>query len=320
MKDFEDDFNEENIKKDIRKAKFKSILKVISISIIVLLIGSIVNLIICAKYSRKSYANNDIRVQLSIPSGYISKSNDIFGFFGGNGTYKISKDIGGKPIVLEECVSRFGLLPFFNCYRGCGGGYHNSGEWPVSLWENGYKKMRFFHPELEYKEYQNDFKKIDDISDDKIIEMGISFDRPYKIMEMYLPESQLRDVKVTWLWLDEFTENKMNEFQNEINKYDDKANGIMENEVLGIGFHDYFMIDKNSYNYSYDELISTLSNSKDTKYKELYEEIMRKGKTSADDAKILGVIVQGTKEELINLRGKSFIKASSFGVITDKIY
>ena len=38
MKDFEDDFNEENIKKDIRKAKFKSILKVISISIIVLLI------------------------------------------------------------------------------------------------------------------------------------------------------------------------------------------------------------------------------------------------------------------------------------------
>ncbi len=112
----------------------------------------------------------------------------------------------------------------------------------------------------------------------------------------------------------------MNEFQNEINKYDDKANGIMENEVLGIGFHDYFMIDKNSYNYSYDELISTLSNSKDTKYKELYEEIMRKGKTPADDAKILGVIVQGKKEDLINLRGKSFIKASSFGVITDKIY
>ncbi|ACD22703.1 hypothetical protein CLL_A1523 [Clostridium botulinum B str. Eklund 17B (NRP)] len=80
MKDFEDDFNEENIKKDIRKTKFKLILKVISISIIVLLIGSIVNLIICAKYSRKSYANNDIRVQLSIPSGYISKSDDIFGF------------------------------------------------------------------------------------------------------------------------------------------------------------------------------------------------------------------------------------------------
>ncbi|NFH78587.1 hypothetical protein FDA09_04110 [Clostridium botulinum] len=320
MKNLEDNFNEENIKKDIRKAKFKLIIKVVSISIIVLLIGGIINLIICAKYSTKSYENNDIRVQLSIPNGYISKSDDIFGFFGGNGTYKISKDIGGKPIVLEECVSRFGLLPFFNCYRGCGGGYHNSGQWSVSLWENGYKKMRFFHPELQYKEYQNDLEKVDSIPDDKIIEMAISFDRPYKIMEMYLPESQLRDVKVTWLWLDEFTENKMNEFQNEINKHDAKANGIMENEVLGIGFHDYFMIDKNSYNYSYDELINTLSNSKDTKYKELYEEIMKKGKTSADDAKILGAIVQGKKEDLTKLVGNPLIKSSSFGVITEELY
>lgn len=39
-----------------------------------------------------------------------------------------------------------------------------------------------------------------------------------------------------------------------------------------------------------------------------------------NDAKILEVVVYGTKEELIELINNPLIKATSFGVITDPIY
>ncbi|GAA0817162.1 hypothetical protein [Clostridium tertium] len=47
---------------------------------------------------------------------------------------------------------------------------------------------------------------------------------------------------------------------------------------------------------------------------------MERRKTSFEDAKILGVVVHGTKEELIELINNPLIKATSFGVITDPIY
>ncbi len=46
--------------------------------------------------------------------------------------------------------------------------------------------------------------------------------------------------------------------------------------------------------------------------KTLYNEIMERGKTSSEDAKILGVVVHGTKEELIELINNPLIKATSF--------
>ena len=54
--------------------------------------------------------------------------------------------------------------------------------------------------------------------------------------------------------------------------------------------------------------------------KTLYNEIMERGKTASVDAKILGVVGHGTKEEWIELINNPLIKATSFGVITDPIY
>ncbi|WP_409193630.1 hypothetical protein [Clostridium perfringens] len=55
-------------------------------------------------------------------------------------------------------------------------------------------------------------------------------------------------------------------------------------------------------------------------HKQLYDEIMERGKTSADDAEILGIVVHGTKEELKEIVGLPIIKASSFGIVADPIY
>jgi hypothetical protein len=317
MNNIEDAFDEKKIKKAVRKAKFLLIFKIIIVSILVFILGSYVNFKIFLSYSEKAYEENDANVQLSVPNGYISESNDICGFLGGSGTYKVVKNIGGKTIILKDGISLFGLVPPMNNSRVRGGAYHVSGEWPVSLWEYGYKKMRFFHPELKYKEYQNDLENIDNIPDGKIIEMGISFDKPYSIHEMDIIQHQFNTVDVTWAWLDEFEQSKIEELKDEVSNYDAKANGIYEYDIVGISINDKYTID---YDGEYDELLNNLNKSNMADHKKLYNEIMKRGKTSADDAKVLGIVIQGTKEELSKLKGNSIIKASSIGIVTDKLY
>ena len=66
-------------------------------------------------------------------------------------------------------------------------------------------------------------------------------------------------------------------------------------------------------------LIERLSKSPYMNHKELYYEIIERGKTSVDDAEILGVVVHGTKEEIEKLVELEIIKASTFGVIIDQV-
>lgn len=317
MNNIEDAFDERKIKKAVRKAKLLLIFKIIIVSTLVFILGSYVNFKIFVNYSEKAYEANEAYIKSSVPNGYISESNDICGFLGGSGTYKVAKNIGGKTIILKDGISLFGLIPPMNYSRVQGGAYHFSDEWPVALWESGYKKMRFFHPELKYKEYQNDLENIDNIPDGKIIEMGISFDKPYSIHEMDMIQYQFNTVEVTWAWLDEFEQKKIEELKDEVSNNGAKANGIYEYDIVGISINDKYTID---YDKEYDELLNNLNKSHMADHKELYNEIMKKGKTSADDAKVLGIVVQGTKEELSKLKGNSMIKASSIGIVTDKLY
>ena len=65
-------------------------------------VGSYVNVRICMRYSEKAYEANEAYVELSVPNGYISESNDIFGFLGGSGTYKVAKEIGRKDCYVKR--------------------------------------------------------------------------------------------------------------------------------------------------------------------------------------------------------------------------
>lgn len=325
--DIEYIFDNKKLNKSIRKAKRKTNFKItitsIIVFIVVFILGNILNNRISLKYSIKSFESNKAFVELSTPNGYISQSNDTFGLLGGSGTYKITKNIGGKPVILADRESKFGIMQPMSYNRSMGGGLgNNGGEWPVSLWDNGYKRMRFFHPDLQYKEYQNDLDKIDKIPEGKIIELAISFDKPYKINDMFMIQNRLKpaNINITWLWLDEFTKSNMEKYQFEIDQFDNKAAGIQDMDTVGISNFNSSGIAENQYNQLYDELLENLNKSPMINHKELYNEIMVRGKTKAKDAKVLGIVVQGTKEELKKLVGNPMIKASTFGVIVDELY
>mgnify|MGYP003518593804 CR=1 FL=1 len=49
----------------------------------------------------------------------------------------------------------------------------------------------------------------------------------------------------------------------------------------------------------------------------LYNEIEERGRTTVEEAKVLGIIVQGSKKELEAIKDLPFIKASAIGVVTD---
>lgn len=320
MKDIDSLFDDKKLKKSVKKAKIKSTLRIVLIALIVFICGSILNIIISLKLSEKKYEMDEAYIKLTAPNGYISESNDIIGFLGGSGSYKIAKKIAGTSVILEDRLSLFGVIAPINYSRSSGNGYHTAGDWPVNLWENGYKKLRFFHPNLQYKEYQNDLANIDKIPDGKIIEMAISFDKPYKINDLYTIESELKPANITWVWLNEFTEEKIKEYQYEIENYDAKATGIYAEDTIGISLYNSHDLTTSSYVEYYDEILENLEKSYSTEHNKLYEEIKSKGKTSSSDAEILGVVLQGTKEDFKNLIENPIIKASSFGVIIDPIY
>jgi len=332
--DLDELFNEKNLNKAIKKGKLKSTIRTVIISlvvtIIVITIGSYFNTKISIKMSEQEFKDNQEFIKLTVPNGYISQSTDNIGFLGGKGTYRVSKTVGYKSVVVAERQSIFGYSlsspilkflgysPNFPLTRGAGGysGPNMQDGWSVNYSENGYRSMMFFHPEISYKGYRDDLSNLDKISDDMLIELAISFNKPYKDYEI---QSFLGDkVNISWYWLDAFTNEDMKAHRQLAKISDVNCAYIPEYNAIGIN------VNPQHFQTGYTELMELLKNTKLERYKVMYKDMMANGfkdyKVYKDysDVPVLGAIVYGTKSELKVLIGNPAIKASSFGVIISK--
>ena len=177
----EDIFDEKKIKKAIKKGKRKTIITIVFVSVIVFVVLNIVNFAISAYFSQKAFKQWDAYVRLSTPNGYISETVDSRGFLGGQSNYKVSKDMKIKSVVIEQKQYQFGLIPSLLISRGAGGSIGVTGEdWQFGYKENGWRELMFFHPDITYKKYKNDEDLINQMDGDRIYEVALSFDKPYK--------------------------------------------------------------------------------------------------------------------------------------------
>jgi hypothetical protein len=293
-----------------KKSTRKTVLISIMVAVLVLTILSVLNTALTIIMSNKSYYKLDAQVKLTVPNGYISKSVDTFGLLGGRIDYTVCRLLNGKLIILENQVRTFGVIPQITMSRQLGSGGHVAGKWPTSYWEYGYSRMMFFHPDIAYKAYTNDLAELSRIADDKIIELGLSLDKPYNISEVF---KILPDANISWFWVDAFRSQDIEQYQKEAKEYDAKAAYISEYDALGVSMG-YSQEMGNFYN----EFLNNLKASKVAKYLEIYNELNSKGYTDASKVPILGVVVNGTKDQLNDLVNNPHIKASSFGVIVDK--
>ncbi|MGV2942406.1 anti sigma factor C-terminal domain-containing protein [Mesobacillus sp. LC4] len=306
----EDIFDEKKIKKAVKKGKRKSLITIVLVSIIVFIILNIANFAVSAYFSQKAFKQWDAYVRLTTPNGYISETVDSKGILGGMSHYKISKDMKIKSIVVEQKQYQFGLNPSVLVSRGSGGSIGVTGEfWQIPYKENGWREMLFFHPEVEYKKYKNDEVLIKNLEGEKIYEVALSFDQPYKLSE--LPIQQLPEM--TWFWLNTYSNNHLNTFQQEAKEYDWSATFIRENEALGFSIRDSYT-STTDIEYEYNEFLKLLKTSNFSEHKKAYNAI---NGINIDDVELLGVVVYGTKDEIVEIMNNPIIKASSLGGVID---
>jgi len=309
---FDEDKLDRAIKKGKRKSTKRTVLISLLIACLVFVLITVGNTTLTINMSNKTFQAMSAYIKLTVPNGYISKSVDTFGFLGGRSNYTISRTVGNKPVVLEERVQPFGLLPQFIMTRGQGSG-QVAGDWPSTYWEYGYNKMIFFHPQITYKEYKNDLANLNQIGNDKFIEVGLSFDKPYTISEL---SNILPNVNISWYWVDTFTKDDLDRYEKEATEYDAKATFISEFDALGVDIIP--SMSNESFGSDYNSFLYNLKISKNKKFLDIFNSLNSKGYTDPSKVPILGTIAYGTKDQLESLIGNSHIKASSFGVITEK--
>ena len=310
MKEFKDDiFDENKVKEALKKGKRKSVLMIVLISVFVFFILNTINFLTYSHFSNQAFKKWDAYVKLSTPNGYISETRDSKGFLGGETQYKVSKDMKIKSVVIEHEQYQFGLIPSLSISRGFGGMIGITGDdWQFNYKENGWRELLFFHPDIKYKEYKNDIEVIERIEGDKIYEVALSFDKPYKLSN--LPSFEMPDL--SWFWVNTYNEEQMKKMEEEAIDYDWSANFIRENDALGFSIRNLSYL--NVFKQEYSSFLSLLQTSFSEDHHKAHETI--KNQTS-DEIEILGMVIYGTKEELIPIMEKSFVKSISLGGIID---
>lgn len=334
------DFKNKRLGRVIKRARWQTILRNIVISFLVFCVFYIaISYFINAYISRRENASYSYKFALnniSAPNkhiGRVTRQSSTFRIRTDYTTYKI---IEGK-VVYTGIIEESYIFPFL--------GMITTGSPPILDYnfedfnieyfgyrrynELGQRVMVFFYPFGKYynNEYMNDLGLLDDIGNDKYIEMALSFNREYTIeeVEKMLP----KDITVTWYWIDDLSEN-----EKEMLKLTQEEREEMEPPIiLQVVRSEYTAYGIKLYNNSGKEIpdpvavelfINSIVNgrneyTKGNEFDRIYNNISGDdSKLTQDDIRILGAVVTGNSESLKALIGLPFIKASSLGVVIDK--
>ena len=306
----EDVFDEKKIKKAIKKGKRKTIITIVFVSILVFAVLNIANFAISAYFSQKTFKQWDSYVRLTTPNGYISETVDSTGILGGQSNYKVSKDMKIKAVVIEQKQYQFGLTPSLLISRGAGGMVGITGDdWQFGYKENGWRELMFFHPDVAYEKYSNDEDLINRMEGDKIYEVALSFDKPYKQSELPLYELP----EMTWFWMNTYNESELKKIQQEAKEHDWSSTFIGENEALGFSTNSAVYSSVKLDN-EYKDFLNHLQTSFSKEHQNVHD-IMKN--ISIDDVEILGIVIYGTKDEIEGIIKDPIIKASSLGGVIE---
>lgn len=301
-------FSEQKIHKIIIKSKYRQLLKMIMTALLVIVFVWQGNTLLGEHLSNKLYKKLEAAVIVQVPNGYLSYIDTTIGLGGAKINYTISKNLLYKKADIEKGIIKAGY--YQNDLE-----WHTwtmQEEWPIERWQEGVRKLMFFHPGLEYKTYKNDLNLLEQISDAQIMELGLSFDRAYTLSEV---QEWLKDYKVQWLWLDAYSKTSLEEMKKEIHEKGPNMSFILEDKLIGVNLWNNNI---NSDLSEYDKLMDCLKNNKEPKYQQAYETLQDKHYTTLENAKFLGAIIIADKEELEALGQDNRIKAISLGVTANK--
>lgn len=332
MNNGQDDFlfDEKQTKKIMRKAKFWSTIKIIGITIIVTPIVLVVLWYSLSHLTTKS-ANkvmDDIRLYNKISGPNVQISDQVYddNLFGGKiktTTYKVLGD-NNRPYIWEPIESDYNLLGTLKFNYAFDSIQMESSESLAEFHQferfNGFtgdREMLFYHPEIAYDAYKDNMSELNQLEENTLVELGISFDKAYSFDEI---NSKLpTNVQVNWWWVDTYTDDSLDFMkQGQVT--------IAADYPFIYGFHSE-QSKPTFEQYQEDEVdtfiqnIEMLRESKNFEWEtdQVYQSLIgENGTLDQSDVKIIGAVVTGTPEQLESLQGQTYIKASTFGVISDR--
>ncbi|WP_246943501.1 anti sigma factor C-terminal domain-containing protein [Bacillus pinisoli] len=309
-------FQSNDIEGIVNKAKRKSVIRNVIISTIsVLLIGALflfINGQIVGKAYNKAVEANRLLFQISQPNIHIGGGTSDYGILSGTYNYNKYKLIEDRVVPWGNDVREFNAL----------GHNHNSSAIAVydetSVGEteenrhyynttNGQRTMQFYHPWFEYKTVHNDLELIQNAPDGAVMEVAVSFDQSYTVSEVQ-EFFNLKD-KITWYRINEYNQDAKEQLQG-LHSSGESASYVYGFNVEALkGEGDLVAQDEK-------DLVATLEELKETgNYGYLIEPLLENVTQNMNDGIILGVVVTGTKEELLKLKDEQHVRGISLGAV-----
>lgn len=295
-------FDEKSLHRTLKKAKYKAILRTVFISVLVVsfVIGLFVkgnNYFIASKGDKITDRIITENLVMMSPNTYTNTDTISIGVLKGTIKSEVFKVIEDKVIPWGAEEITYDLLGNFNASFST----HSTIVNDTTMYHipNGQREMLFYVPEYKYKLYANDFDMIKKYPNNKYMEMAISFNKNYTLKEVQkmLPTSAHQ----RWYWVDNYAKSTI-------------YRGGPENGRWLLG------ISKPS-----PQLGAQLTTTKIKTEADFLNELKKTDPGESKNLKnrqknglIIGVVITGTKEELLALRNEPYVKAASLGAVVDK--
>ncbi|MFD1739743.1 anti sigma factor C-terminal domain-containing protein [Bacillus salitolerans] len=316
-------FQDKDVKSMIKKAKRTTIIRNTIISVVVtpilLFAGIVLNSTLVNHQHYKAFGDLEYHERISGPNVFLGSSSFDYGFLGGTFSSEKFKVIEDRVIPWGNETVEFNIFGKANpTASDRGSAQINEKIGPPQVdrffhYESGERVMLFYHPYLNYDHYLVDFDLLNQVSEDKYIEMALSLDQGYTIDEIntMIPDS----VDVTWYRVNSYSQSQLDLFKDGENRPD------LAQTVYG--FDAYFDSTFKESKRTEEDFVEDVKRLKDSKYNNfftfyvkdvLYDAIQE----NKEDGLIIGIVVTGTKDELQVLNGLPFIKGAVLGATVDK--
>lgn len=315
---FPKDFEFEKL---VKKAKKRTIIKMVLISLVIsviVLFGLyfIGDTVMKLKMEKETYLDSAWN---GVRGANIEERGGIFNYSLTSATAKtkLVKIVGGIPIPWgeqEKVFTIFGSSRLISNHGPSGLGY--SDDERIPMYYEGERVVEFFHPQVKYTQIYDDRTLLNKIDDNTVVEMAFSFDDGYSMEEV----NEVFKEQLAWYWVDTFSKDEIEndtKFNEDENFRDSTIHGF---EAYGFSYN------RNAETYSAADFISILERVKEDggDYQEDAEKIITnitnqgKIKLEPQNLKIIGVIVTGKPSDLIKFSDESMIRGATLGATTDQ--
>ncbi|MGD7052365.1 anti sigma factor C-terminal domain-containing protein [Sutcliffiella horikoshii] len=312
-------FQSNDIEGIVKKAKRKSVIRNIVISTItLLLVGAlfiIINTQIVNKAHYKAVEANRLLFNISQPNIQIGGGEFDYGILSGTYTYNKYKLIEDRVVPWGQDIRKFNAIG------------HNDKNSALSVYDevrvgetkeeyrrynttNGQREMLFYHPWFEYTAIHNDIDLIQNTPNDAVMEVAISFDQSYSVNEVQ-EFLNLKD-NITWYRVNDYNQSDKEQLKG-LHESGDSTSfvyGFNVTTLKGEG---------DTVTQNEEDFLSILEELKSTgNYDFIIDRLLESTNQNMKEGIIIGVVVTGTKEELLKLKEEKHIRAISLGAIARK--